>query len=214
MEKKKGGEDESSKDGSGSEDSENEQRSSNTTNRPIVNPLVDKELGSDISKISILENRQSSGCDTLNASSQSLTFKERELGIEMEETAYDPETVKDWLIADSHNLERKGNTYIIKGNCKTLTIPERLLEVKELGGRFWVAALPEAKACPHFMEVLGTFIRPSKGDKFVERESRERIWRSIMCFLNAKGSFKEAGPRTQMLGASWWQNCLPTLGMQ
>lgn len=128
-----------------------------------------------------------------SSSSQTLTLKEQELGITMEDAPFLPEGQKEWFIADIDNFSRKGTTVLLKGNGKTLTLanPEKLIEIKESGGRVWIAPL-EPRDCPNLMSVLGTFSRPSKGDKFVEKESRDRTWRTLTGFLGSKGTFREA----------------------
>ena len=84
-----------------------------------------------------------------------------------------------------------GDQIKISGNGKDLTIPQRLLTIKEVSGRILVAATPETKLkCPHVIEVLSSFKKTCKKDRFVEKEARDRIWKTVSSFLNAKGTFK------------------------
>lgn len=134
-------------------------------------------------------DRQSCG----SASSQSLTAKEAELGISMEDAPFLPERERDWYIADVDNFSRKGTSVTLSGNGKMVTVrePERFLEIREAGGRTCIAPIDPAE-CPSIMFVLASFSKPNKGDKFVEKESRDRTWKTLTSFLNSKGTFREA----------------------
>ena len=128
-----------------------------------------------------------------SSSSQTLTVKEIELGMTIEEAPFIPEVEKQWYIADVDNFARKGNSIILKANGKKLHIaePDGVLVVKEFGGRIWLAPL-NPNECPNLMSILGTFNRPSKGDRFVEKENRDRTWKTLTGFLCSKGTFREA----------------------
>ena len=150
---------------------------------------IEKNVQEHQNEDSVVDQLNQSGLNA-SSSSQTLTVKEIELGMTIEEAPFIPEVEKQWFIADVDNFARKGNSIILKANGKKLHIaePDGVLVVKEFGGRIWLAPL-NPNECPNLMSILGTFNRPSKGDRFVEKENRDRTWKTLTGFLGFKGTF-------------------------
>ena len=148
---------------------------------------------SDKSLTSPIVNTSKAASLNLSSSSQSLTQKEKELGICIEEDPFNPQENLDWRLTDSYGCERMGeDAVILRGNRKKVRVPTKLLDIKESGGKTWIAALPEAQGCSNVLEILNSFSKPGKGDKFVEKEARNKTWRTMVSFLNSNGSFQKA----------------------